>query len=310
MSVGGATYSEGGFSSEDDANAGADMIWKTFGPVKENGPSDPAPHTSFVTSVEPQPTSGTQQSYNQAANSQDANGYGNKGAYGYGNQDANDWGNQGANGNQWGGIYGRSLDARASTTETYRPFGNASVDGIDLDFEATNTNMGAFANRLRELMDAESDKKYYLTAAPQCPYPDAADKDFLNGKNAAYMDAIFVQFYNNPCGLDAFKPNADKQDNFNFKTWDDWAQNDSKNKDIKVLLGVPASKGAAHRGFIPASDLKPVIEYAEGFDSFGGVMMWDVSQAYANEGFLNSVSDDLDSISSPSSRMLRSPLQR
>ena len=172
---------------------------------------------------------GNQQSYNQPANgygSQGTSGYGGQGTSGYGTQSGNGYGSQGASGygsqgtygnQQSSNIYGRSLEARKTST-TYRPFGKASVDGIDLDFESTNSNMGPFANRLRELMDAESDKHYYLTAAPQCPYPDVAGKDFLNGPGAAHMDAIWVQFYNNPCSLDSFKPGADSQEKFNFKT--------------------------------------------------------------------------------------------
>lgn len=35
--------------------------------------------------------------------------------------------------------------------------------------------------------------------------------------------------------------------------------------------------------------LKPVIEYSKGFSSFGGVMAWDASQAFANKGFLEGV---------------------
>ena len=277
-----------------------------------------------MTSVNPEPTGGNQQTYNQPANgygsqgtsgygsqdtsgygSQSGNGYGAQGRSGYGTQGANGYGTQATYGNQQSStsIYGRSLEARKTSTN-YRPFGEASVDGIDLDFESPNSNMVPFVNRLRELMDAESDKHYYLTAAPQCPYPDLAGKDFLNGPGAVHLDALWVQFYNNPCGLDSFKPDTDSQDEFNFKTWDDWAHNTSKNKDVKVLLGVPASEGAAHTGFVPTKDLKPVINYTEQFDSFGGVMMWDIGQAYVNKGILGSVRETLPN---DSSSMLQFP---
>lgn len=193
------------------------------------------------------------------------------------------------------------------TSKVYRPFGSTSVDGFDLDFEATNSNMEPFAKRLRELMDGESERKYYLTSAPQCPYPDAADKDFLNGPGPVDMDAVFVQFYNNPCGLDGFNANSDEQTQFNFKTWDDWAKDSSKNKDVKILLGVPASDTASSTGYASASKLKPIIEYAQEFDSFGGVMMWDVTQAYGNEGFLSSVRQ---AMTQSASRMLRYAFRR
>ncbi|KAL4742071.1 glycoside hydrolase superfamily [Aspergillus similis] len=247
LSIGGATYSEGGFASAAAANAGADLLWATFGP------------------------------------------------------DQND-------------------------TKVHRPFGGAVIDGFDFDFEATVTNAGVFATRLRDLADADTSKTYYLTAAPQCPYPDAADKDILNTESSAAIDAVFVQFYNNYCGVNAFSParsmpagartkagdklraredwygrphrssgpgNQAAASNFNFAVWDNWALTQSKNKNVRVFLGVPANTGAASTGYLPATSLEPVISYSKGFESFGGVMMWDVSQAYGNPGFLDGVAKAL-----------------
>ncbi|KAJ5831966.1 hypothetical protein N7474_000277 [Penicillium riverlandense] len=219
LSIGGATYSEGGFSSEDEAKAGAQLMWETFGP-KQDG------------------------------------------------------------------------------SDAKRPFGDVALDGFDFDFEANVQNMAPFANELRSLMDAEKDKKYFLTAAPQCPYPDQSDKEILNGPVS--IDAVWVQFYNNFCGVNAFSKNTDDS-KFNFDQWDNWAKKVSKNKDVKVLLGVPADTTAASSGYIPASKLKDVIEYAKTFDSFGGVMMWDMTQAYANNGFIDDVREALGSGLSSSS---------
>ncbi|KAL4913122.1 glycoside hydrolase superfamily [Aspergillus aurantiobrunneus] len=214
LSIGGATYTEGGFESESAADAGADLLWATFGP--DQGDS-----------------------------------------------------------------------------KVHRPFGKAAIDGFDFDFEAAVTNTGRFATKLRSLADADSSKKYYLTAAPQCPYPDAADKDILNTNSSAAVDAVFVQFYNNHCGVDAYTPATESRamanNNFNFDVWDHWALTESKNKNVRVFLGVPANTGAASTGYLPAERLAPVIEYSKSFESFGGVMMWDVSQAYGNQGFLDGV---------------------
>ncbi|KAI9933283.1 hypothetical protein ASPWEDRAFT_601856 [Aspergillus wentii DTO 134E9] len=221
LSIGGATYSEGGFRSEADAIAGADKVWQTFGPPSTN-------------------------------------------------------------------------------TSALRPFGNSSVDGFDFDFEANVFHMGPFAKRLRELGDADKTKPFFLTAAPQCMYPDLADKDILNGSVA--IDAAFVQFYNNWCGVNSFTPGKDIQTSFNFIDWDNWAKNVSKNGNTKVFLGVPANTGAASTGYLPADKLEPVIKYSKTFKSFGGVMMWDVSQAYANEGFLDSAKKALGKVPS---RILR-----
>ena len=205
MSIGGATYTEGGFSSDEEAVTYAEKIWAQFGPDFGDG------------SVE-------------------------------------------------------------------RPFDDASVDGFDLDFEAPVAHMVAFANHLRELMDA-ADGDHYLTAAPQCPFPDASNDEMLDG--AVEFDIVWVQFYNNFCGLPAFSggnPGA-----YNFETWDNWAKNASKNPDVKIMTGAPASPSAAGSGYVEASALAEIIEYNKQFTSFGGVMLWDVSQAYANPGFLDTI---------------------
>lgn len=327
LSIGGATYSEGGFDSEESAQAGAESVWKTFGPGGNGSSSDSTPSQS-TTKAMAQSTSGqapTQgqsygqqkgtaqgqnagqvQSTSQGQGSSQGQGYGQGQSYGQEqsydqgqsydqNQDygqAQDY-SQGQGNGQQSSYWDQSDFVRRSfgaSSSVHRPFGNVVVDGFDLDFEASTSNMNAFAQRLRDLMDAESDRKYFLTAAPQCPYPDAADKDFLNGPGPVSMDAVFVQFYNNPCGLGSFQNGGVKtQSTFNFQTWDNWAKDGSKNKDVKVLLGVPASKDAATNGFVSAKDLEPIIDYAKKFDSFGGVMVWEASQADANKGFLSSV---------------------
>ena len=62
---------------------------------------------------------------------------------------------------------------------------------IDLDIESgTPAHYAAFVKRLRTHTDA-ADKTYYITAAPQCPFPDANIGDALDD---APFDAVFVQF--------------------------------------------------------------------------------------------------------------------
>jgi hypothetical protein len=176
-------------------------------------------------------------------------------------------------------------------SKTLRPFGDAALDGFDFDFEANVQNMAIFANELRALMKADKSKqKFYLTAAPQCPYPDQADKDILNGP--VYIDAIWVQFYNNYCGVNSFNKDVSSS-KYNFEEWDNWAKTVSVNKNVKVMIGVPAFTTAASTGYIPASELAKVIEYTKKFESLGGVMMWDATQAYGNNGFIKDVRNSL-----------------
>ncbi|KAH8800816.1 glycoside hydrolase superfamily [Xylogone sp. PMI_703] len=215
LSVGGATYTEGGFPSSSEAVTAADNIWEIFGP-------------------------------------------------------------------------------KVAGSTTLRPFGNADIDGFDFDFESTVQNMVPFANQLRSLMDnatATSGKQYYLSAAPQCPYPDLADESMLN--NGTFFDFIYVQFYNNGCGLNSFANGVSTQNNYDFSTWDNWARTVSTNKKVKVFIGAPGNVGAAGAGYISAAALGSIISYSKGFSSFGGIMLWDMSQVYSNPGFLDTVKSEL-----------------
>ncbi|KAK4610444.1 Class III chitinase [Fulvia fulva] len=212
LSIGGATYHERGFPSKAAAEAYAQLIWNTFGPVN-------------------------------------------------------------------------------SSSNALRPFGSAVVDGFDLDLEDGNNYFRAFGLKLRALMNANNSKRFYLTAAPQCPYPDANLNPLLNDPNGAVpFDALFVQYYNNVgCDLRAYNIAAGAtQRNFNFQTWSNYAKSSaSANKNCKVFLGVPGNIGGAQSGsYRTAAQLKPIINYCKSFSNFGGVMVWDASQAYANKPFL------------------------
>ncbi|KAI1127416.1 glycoside hydrolase superfamily [Nemania abortiva] len=174
-----------------------------------------------------------------------------------------------------------------NTAAANRPFGSAVVDGFDFDFESTTQNFVPFASQLRSLMDSDGSKTFYLSAAPQCVYPDAAMNDMLNG--AISFDWINIQFYNNWCGVINFSnPNA-----WNFGTWDTWAKQTSKNPNVRVFIGVPANTGAGG-GYVDATTLGSIISSTKSeYSSFGGVMMWDMSQLFENSGFLASVRSSL-----------------
>lgn len=146
------------------------------------------------------------------------------------------------------------------------------MDGFDFDFESSTTNMAPFAAQLRSLMDAAAGaggKPYYLSAAPQCPYPDVADNDILAN---VPLDFVMVQFYNNYCGVSSFRPGLATQNNYNFDTWDSWAKQTSKNKNVKVLIGIPANTGAGG-GYVPADSIAQVVAYSKQYSSFGGIMV-------------------------------------
>ncbi|KAI8071473.1 glycoside hydrolase superfamily [Gongronella butleri] len=177
------------------------------------------------------------------------------------------------------GSYGFSSDDQASQFATtlydmfgggshkYRPFGDAQVDGFDFDIEGGGAT--GYATLAKDLK--AKDSSILITAAPQCPFPDAMLGDALDN---APFDAVWVQFYNNYCSASG--------SNFNFDTWDNWAKTKSPNKDVKVFLGLPGSSTAAGTGYIDMNNIKSVAAGLDKYDSYGGIMFWDASQAYSN----------------------------
>ncbi|XP_057774271.1 acidic endochitinase-like [Salvia miltiorrhiza] len=142
-----------------------------------------------------------------------------------------------------------------------RPLGDAVLDGIDFDIE-----MGAgqpWDELARALSGYNAQRKVYLSAAPQCPIPDAVlDAAIQTG----LFDYIWVQFYNNQqCdysgGIDGV-----------LARWNQWAAVPGG----QVFMGVPASTAAAGTGYIPPdvlnSQVLPVIKASQ---KYGGVMVWN-----------------------------------
>ncbi|KAJ2819352.1 Chitinase 2, partial [Coemansia furcata] len=150
------------------------------------------------------------------------------------------------------GSYGFSSDSQASQfadtmwnmffkgTATQRPFDDAVLDGIDLDIEGGGASgYAAFINQLRAHYASDPSKQYYIAGAPQCPFPDAYLGSTLN---SAWFDMVFVQFYNNYCGLNAYTTW------FNFADWDNWAKTQSVNKNVRIYIGALGSPTAGSTG--------------------------------------------------------------
>ncbi|KAJ2600658.1 Chitinase 2 [Coemansia sp. RSA 1721] len=157
-----------------------------------------------------------------------------------------------------------------NSSDVLRPFGDAVLDGVDLDIEGGgDTGYAEFTNKLREL-----EPEVLITAAPQCAFPDAMLGDALDN---GWVDAVFIQFYNNFC-------NAGTSE-FNFDTWADWAKGTSKNPDVKLYIGSPACQACASTGYLGAGQLGEVYSDAKNSngDVLGGIMLWDAGAAYYDE---------------------------
>lgn len=62
---------------------------------------------------------------------------------------------------------------------------------------------------------------------------------------------------------------------------DHWARSISINPNVKVYVGAPASSTAAGSGYQTIGTLSSIaVKMRQSFPSFGGVMAWDISQAY------------------------------
>ncbi|KAB2086450.1 hypothetical protein ERO13_A04G029800v2 [Gossypium hirsutum] len=162
-----------------------------------------------------------------------------------------------------------------------RPFGDAILDGIDFDIEGgTNQHWDDLAKYLSGY--SQQGKKVYLTAAPQCPFPDA----WVGGAlKTGLFDYVWVQFYNNPqCQCtDGDITNLEQ-------AWKQWTNDVPA---TKIFLGLPASPEAAGSGFIPISDLtSQVLPAIKGSAKYGGVMLW--SKYYDDQtGYSSAIKNDV-----------------
>ncbi|KAL7929963.1 hypothetical protein V8C35DRAFT_314257 [Trichoderma chlorosporum] len=160
---------------------------------------------------------------------------------------------------------------------TLRPFGSVKLDGVDLDNETGNpTGYLAMAQRFKSNFAQDTSKKYYLTAAPQCPFPDASEQ--LNV--CQLTDFLWVQFYNNDdCNVG--------QSDFNsaVKNW-------SKNIGNSTLfIGALASGADGDQGYISSSALLSAYQGVSNLNlpNIGGIMLWEAQLAVKNGNFQQAV---------------------
>lgn len=146
-----------------------------------------------------------------------------------------------------------------------RPFGDAVLDGIDLDVASNSSHYDDLARSLASLYRGDKGgRRYLLTAAPQCPYPDASLGPALA---TGLFDHVWVQFFNNPgCQYQSDLENL-------RSAWDTWAQ---AFPSASLFLGLPASPDAASGGYIaPQVLLSQVLPAVNRSANYGGIMLWD-----------------------------------
>ncbi|XP_052211341.1 basic endochitinase-like [Diospyros lotus] len=145
----------------------------------------------------------------------------------------------------------------------FRPLGGAVLDGIDFDIELGGVlHYDTLARKLAEY--SRRGRKVYLSAAPQCPFPD---KHLSGALNTGIFDYVWIQFYNNPQCEYTANPNGFKA------SWSRWTQSITAGK---FFVGLPASMVSAGSGFLPTQKLiSEVLPTVKGSPKYGGIMLYD-----------------------------------
>ncbi|KAH7651535.1 chitinase protein [Dioscorea alata] len=155
-----------------------------------------------------------------------------------------------------------------------RPLGDAVLDGIDFDIESGGTQYyDVLAQALSQY--SQQGNKVYLSAAPQCPYPDQYISTALG---TGVFDYVWVQFYNNPsCDYSGGASNL-------INSWNTWT---SSVQATSFFVGLPAAPNAAGSGYVPPDQLiSAVLPSINTSNKYGGVMLWsrsyDLSSGYSS----------------------------
>ncbi|KAJ0986232.1 hypothetical protein J5N97_004588 [Dioscorea zingiberensis] len=144
-----------------------------------------------------------------------------------------------------------------------RPLGDAVLDGIDFDIEGgTTQHWDELAQKLSQY--SQQGNKVYLSAAPQCPYPDQYVGTALG---TGIFDYVWVQFYNNPPCQYSSGSTANL-----ISSWNQWT---SSVQATSFFMGLPASTNAAGSGYVPPDVLNSqVLPTIKSSDKYGGIMLW------------------------------------
>uniref|UniRef100_A0A0E0KNZ4 chitinase n=1 Tax=Oryza punctata TaxID=4537 RepID=A0A0E0KNZ4_ORYPU len=151
------------------------------------------------------------------------------------------------------------------TSTSRRPFGDAVLDGVDFDIELGGAaHYDDLAGYLKAYSGRNGGKKVWLTAAPQCPFPDRMLGEALR---TGVFDRVHVQFYNNPaCNYRASNVAAFTA------AWRKWASSLPRSS---VYLGLPAASKAAGNGYVaPATLVGKVLPIVQKSGNYGGIMLW------------------------------------
>ncbi len=156
----------------------------------------------------------------------------------------------------------------------------AALTGGQITESGDPTGYKAMATQLRSNFESDSTKKYYLTAAPQCPFPDAS----IPLDVCEELDYVWVQFYNNgECNLG--------QSGFTqaVKQWSSGIER------AKLFIGALASDANGDQGYVPTEELVSSVQsvQAMSLSNFGGAMLWEAQLAVENGNYQKAIANGL-----------------
>lgn len=173
-----------------------------------------------------------------------------------------------------------------------RPWGDAGVDGFDFDIESViepapqanyqTSGYAAMINHLKnDLFPTDTTKDYYISGAPQCLLPDSHYTTVLQ---TAWFDFLWIQFYNTAeCSARAGIQKS-KGIGTNDISFANWTASKSLNPNVRMSIGLPASKKAADAAlyYLTPAEAQKTIKRNYGDDLFGGVMLWEATYDAGN----------------------------
>ncbi|TFY68774.1 hypothetical protein EVG20_g3415 [Dentipellis fragilis] len=203
-------------------------------------------------------------------------------------------------------IWNEFLGGNSST----RPLGDVVLDGVDLDIESgSDQHYDTFVNQLRSLANG-APKPLYVTGAPQCVQPDShlnaamlnSSLDAITTRRATCLTPPCVPYLilpiliaptNRRTTRASTSPPGKVAQTIHARCnsprrghRDEFARTKAKNPKMKVYIGAPASDQAAGSGYVNIDSFKQIITSVQkNFTSFGGVMLYDASQAQANDNY-------------------------
>ncbi|CAJ1952998.1 unnamed protein product [Sphenostylis stenocarpa] len=142
------------------------------------------------------------------------------------------------------------------------PLGNVSLDGIDFPDVSEGENLH-WDEVVKAINASTTARKIYLSASPQCVYPD----HYLGSAiRTGLFDYIRVQFfYQNRCIYTPGNPSN------LFSEWNQWTKNVPNSL---IFLGLVASPEVA--GYIDYTPLiNDVLPFVRQSSNYGGVMIWN-----------------------------------